>query len=91
MLRNWKNINPNTMDTRLNDFNSIQAPCNFLIQSTYSVQDRMLSACRFAINNGKEFTDNDGKKWKVPSTLKILIDGGGPNWNGTLPAFDGHL
>jgi hypothetical protein len=91
MLRKWNTINTNTMDSRLNWFNDHQAPCNFLIQSTYSVQDRMLSACRFAINNGKEFTDNDGRKWTVPSTLKSLIDGGGPNWSGQLPAFDSNL
>lgn len=91
MLRKWNTINTNTMDSRLNWFNDHQAPCNFLIQSTYSVQDRMLSACRFAINNGKEFIDNDGRKWTVPSTLKSLIDGGGPNWSGQLPAFDSNL
>ena len=91
MLRKWNNINQNTMDSRLNDFNDHKAPCNFLIQSTYSVQDRMLSACRFAINDGKDFTDNQGRKWRVPSTLKILIDGGGPNWSNTLPAFEGNL
>lgn len=91
MLRKWNAINTNTMDSRLNDYNDHQAPCNFLIQSTYSVQDRMLSACRFAINNGKTFTDNQGRKWKVPSTLKTLIDGGGPNWRGQLPAFDSNL
>ena len=91
MLRKWKNINTNTMDTRLKFYNDHQAVCNFLIQSTYSVQDRMLSACRFAINKGKDFTDSQGRKWTVPSTLDILIDGGGPNWNGRMPAFDGNL
>lgn len=92
MLRNWASINPNTMDTRLNAYNDETAPCNFLIQSTYSLQDRMLSACRFAINDGATFKDKaTGKSWTVPSTLKILISGGGPNWSGYLPAFDGHL
>ena len=91
MLRKWKTINTNTMDTRLKFYNDHKAPCSFLIQSTYSVQDRMLSACRFAINDGKDFTDNQGRKWTVPSTLKILIDGGGPNWSSTFPAFDGSL
>lgn len=92
MLRNWASINPNTMDTRLNAYNDETAPCNFLIQSTYSLQDRMLSACRYAINDGTTFKDKaTGKSWTVPSTLKILISGGGPNWSGYLPAFDGHL
>lgn len=92
MMRNWAAINPNTMDSRLNAYNDETAPCNFLIQSTYSTQDRMLSACRYAINDGTTFTDkNDGKTWTVPSTLRILMSGGGPNWSGYLPAFDGHL
>ncbi len=91
MLRNWAGINPNTIDSRLNDYNDPLAPCNFLIQSTYSLQDRMLSACRYAINDGTTFTTPQGQSWTVPSTLKILITGGGPNWSGYLPAFDGHL
>ena len=90
MLRKWGAINQNTMDSRLNDYNDETAPCNFLIQSTYSLQDRMLSACRYAINDGTTFT-YDGQSWTVPSTLKILISGGGPNWSGYLPAYDGNL
>lgn len=92
MLRNWTAINPNTMDSRLNAYNDETAPCNFLIQSTYSLQDRMLSACRYAINDGTTFKNKaTGKTWTVPSTLKILITGGGPTWSGYVPAFDGHL
>lgn len=91
MLRKWGAINQNTMNSRLNDYNDEKASCNFLIQSTYSLQDRMLSACRFAINDGKTFTDNQGNTYTVPSTLKILVDGGGPNWNGTIPAYSGNL
>jgi len=92
MLRKWGNINPSTIDTRLNDYNDHTAACNFLIQSTFSLQDRMLSACRYAINDGATFTDKkSGQTWTVPSTLRILMSGGGPNWSGYLPAFDGHL
>lgn len=90
MLRKWGAINQNTINSRLNDYNDATAPCNFLIQSTYSLQDRMLSACRFAINNGTTFT-SEGKTWNVPSTLSILISGGGPNWSGYIPAYDGNL
>ena len=90
MLRKWGAINQNTMDSRLRDYDDETAPCNFLIQSTYSLQDRMLSACRYAINDGTTFTVND-TTWTVPSTLKILISGGGPNWSGYLPAYDGNL
>ena len=90
MLRKWSAINQNTIDTRLNDYNDHTAPCNFLIQSTYSLQDRMLSACRYATNNGTTFTSN-GQTWTVPSTLDILITGGGPNWSGWFPCYDGNL
>lgn len=90
MLRKWGAINQNTINSRLNDYNDHTAPCNFLIQSTYSLQDRMLSACRFAINNGTTFTNN-GVSYTVPSTLQILMSGGGPNWSGYVPAFDGNL
>lgn len=90
MLRKWGNINQNTIESRLNDYNDHTAPCNFLIQSTYSLQDRMLSACRYATNNGTTFTSN-GKTWSVPSTLSIVMSGGGPNWSGYLPAYDGNL
>ena len=90
MLRKWGAINKNTINSRLNDYNDATAACNFLIQSTYSLQDRMLSACRFAINDGTTFTSK-GQTWTVPSTLNILISGGGPNWSGYIPAFDGNL
>ena len=90
MLRKWGSINQNTINSRLNDYNDETAACNFLIQSTYSLQDRMLSACRYATNNGTTFTQN-GESWTVPSTLSIVMSGGGPNWNGYLPAYDGNL
>ena len=90
MLRKWSAINQNTMDSRLNDYNDETAPCNFLIQSTYSLQDRMLSACRYATNNGTTFKQ-DGVTWTVPSTLGIVMSGGGPNWSGYLPCYDGNL
>lgn len=84
MLRKWASLNTNTMDTRLNDFNDEKAACNFLIQSTYSLQDRMLSTCRFAINSGST-------EYNVPSTVSILYNGGGPNWSGYVPAYAGNL
>lgn len=83
-LRKWANINTNTIDTRLNWYNDEEEPCNYLIQTAYSLFDRMLSACRFAINDGSDAED-------VPSTSDILMYGGGPNWNGTLPAFSGNV
>lgn len=84
MLRKWADMNTNTISTLLNEYNDEEEPCNFLIQTTYSLFDRMLSACRFAINDGSTTYD-------VPSTADILMDGGGPNWSGRLPAFDGKI
>ena len=79
-LRKWASMSANTINTLLNDYNDEKAACNYLLQTTYSLQDRMLSACRYAINTGS-IEEN------VPSTLDILYDGGGPNWNGRIPAY----
>ena len=90
MLRKWSSLNTHTMDTRLNDFNDEKAACNFLIVPTNSIQDRMMSACRFSINNGKKSEDGDVSK-NVAGTDAILYNGGGPNWTGYVPAFAGNL
>ncbi len=83
-LRKWSTMNTNTINTMLNDYNDEKAACNYLLQTTNSLQDRMLSACRFAINKGSA-------KENVPSTQDILYEGGGPNWSGRVPAFDGKI
>ena len=83
-LRKWASMNTNTINTMLNSYNDEKAACNYLIQATYSLQDRMLSACRFAINSG-DATEG------VHSTKDILYEGGGPNWSGRLKAFDGKI
>lgn len=83
-LRKWATMSSNTINTLLNDFNDETAPCNYLLQATYSLFDRMLSACRYAINKGS-VPD------KVDNTYDILYAGGGPNWDGRLKAFDGKL
>ena len=84
MLRKWASMSANTINTLLNDFNDEKASCNFLLQTTYSLQDRYLSACRFAINTGS-------KPENIPATKDILYEGGGPNWSSRLPAFDGKI
>lgn len=90
VLRKWSALNQNTMNSRQLDYNNELAPCNFMIQSTYSLHDRLLSACRYAINTGTTFTSN-GETYTVPSTIQILYTGGGPNWSGQLPAYDGNM
>lgn len=83
-LRKWATMNSNTINTLLNDFNDEKAPCNYLLQTTYSLFERMLAACRYAINSGSAAE-------KVEATKDILYEGGGPNWNSRLKAFDGKI
>ena len=96
MLRKWGAINQNTAQAKANDYNDESLACNFLIQATYSLGWRMIATnARFAINDGTTFKQN-GKTWKVPSTLGATIYGSGPNWPdpgkpSILPAFSGML
>ena len=83
-LRKWANMNTNTINSMLNDYNDEKAACNYLLQTTYSLQDRMLSACRYAINSGSA-------KENVPATKDIIYEGGGPNWSSRIPAYDGKI
>ncbi|MBQ7421160.1 MAG: RagB/SusD family nutrient uptake outer membrane protein [Prevotella sp.] len=83
-LRKWATFSANTINTLLNAYNDEKAACNYLLLATYSLQDRMLSACRYAINTGSTAEN-------VPATKDILYEGGGPNWNGRIPAFDGKI
>lgn len=83
-LRKWASMSANTISTLLNDYNDENAACNYLLLATYSLQDRMLSACRYAINSGSAAEN-------VPATKDILYEGGGPNWNSRLKAFDGKI
>lgn len=83
-LRKWATYSANTINTLLNAYNDETAACNYLLLATYSLQDRMLSACRYAINDGS-------KSENVPSTKDILYEGGGPNWGSRVPAFDGKI
>ena len=88
-LRKWASMRSNTIYTLLNDFNDEKAPCNYMLQTTYSLFDRMLSACRFSINTVQK---EDMDRLKLHSTYDILYDGEGPNWgDGGLNAFDGKL
>ena len=41
-MRKWASINTNTINSMLNSYNDEKAPCNYLLQSAYSVQDRLL-------------------------------------------------
>ena len=93
ILRNWEAINKNTLQTKQNDYNDEKLACNYLIQTTYSLQWRMLVGnTRFALNEGTTFKDSNEKTWRVPSTMGVTVWGGGPNWSGApLPAFSGMV
>jgi hypothetical protein len=82
-LRKWTSINTNTINSMLNSYNDENAACNFLLQSAYSLQDRLLSAVRFVINSG-----NAAEKVKSSSEA---IYGSGPNWSDRLKCYDGKV
>jgi len=96
-LRKWASMSANTINTLLNDYNDEKAACNYLLLTTYSLQDRMLSACRYAINTGKSNVPavhaktGEAASVNVASTISLLYEGGGPNWSSRLPAFDGKI
>ena len=83
MMRKWASISTNTISSMLNSYNDEKAACNFLLQSTYSLQDRLLSAVRFVCNDGSAA---DGVK-----SSKNAVYGGGPNWSNRLPAYNGKI
>ena len=83
MMRKWASMSTNTIQSMLNSYNDETAACNFLLQTAYSLQDRLLSAIRFTINEGSPAD-------KVKSS-KEAIYGGGPNWSSRLPAYDGKI
>lgn len=82
-LRKWANMSTNTIDAMLKSYNDETAPCNYLLQTTYSLQDRLLSAIRFVIN--------DGNKSESVKSSKEAIYGGGPNWSNRLKAYEGKI
>jgi hypothetical protein len=96
-LRKWATMSANTINTLLNDYNDEKAVCNYLLQTTYSLQDRMLSACRYAINSGarsvkvKMARTGKDSTVTVAATKDLLYEGGGPNWSSRVPAFDGKI
>lgn len=96
-LRKWASMNTNTINTMLNAYNDEKAACNYLLLTTYSLQDRVLSACRYAINSGANnvraisVKDGSAVSVNIPATKDILYEGGGPNWSGRVPAFDGKI
>ena len=78
-LRKWASMNTNTIYTMLNAYNDETAACNYLLQTTYSLQDRMLSACRYAINGGvKDPALMEKSLWVAPKTEKKQISEGSP-------------
>ena len=96
-LRKWASMSANTINTLLNAYNDEKASCNYLLLTTYSLQDRMLSACRYAINSGltsakvKMARTGRDSTVTVAATKDIIYEGGGPNWTSRVPAFDGKI
>ena len=96
-LRKWASMSANTINTLLNDYNDEKATCNYLLLTTFSLQDRMLSACRYAINSGsknvkvKMARTGQDATVNIAATKDLLYEGGGPNWSSRIPAFDGKI
>ena len=82
-MRKWASMNTNTINSMLNSYNDEKAPCNYLLQTAYSVQDRLVTNLRFVINQGNA---NEG----VKSSYNALY-GSGPNWSNRLRAYNGKL
>lgn len=82
-MRKWASMNTNTINSMLNSYNDEKAPCNYLLQTAYSVQDRLVTNLRFVINQGNA---NEG----VKSSYNALY-GSGPNWLNRLRAYNGKL
>jgi hypothetical protein len=83
MLRKWGSIKTATINSMLNSYFDEKASCNFLLQSALSLHDRMLSATRFACNDGN-------KDYNVKSS-KNAVYGSGPNWSDRLKAYEGKI
>ena len=84
VLRNWSAINTNTIDAMLNSYNDETLACNFLLQSTYSLQDRLISNARF--NIGAKGSPEDKVK-----NADAAIYGSGPNWSNRLKCYSGKM
>lgn len=94
IMRKWQQLNMNTAYTKRDSYWDEKADCNFLIQSTYSLQWRyLMSVTRHSVNEPskdlKTVTDGKGVKHHVPNTLAVSLYGTGPSWGSYLPCYDG--
>lgn len=73
MLRNWSELsNASEINEKLEHYYASDAPCNYYIQRTYSLRDRMLFSCRYATNG---------------DPMTVALWGAGPAWSGHLPCY----
>jgi hypothetical protein len=77
MLRNWSELsNASDINEKLERYYASDAPCNYYIQRTYSMRDRMLFSCRYATNG---------------DPLRVALRGSGPVWDNTLPCYNANI
>lgn len=77
MMRKWGSVgSSSTVESKQAWWNDEKANCNLLLQTTFSVQSRMLRSCRY-MNNGQ------------PSAAHSY--GSGPTWQTLLPCYTGNL
>lgn len=90
-LRNWSTLESNTSSNDLAQkwLNEDADATNFLLSSTYSLFDRMISSGRFAYNGARGA--NSGKSQYKNTPAAIVYGNGGPNWNGDSPWFEAGI
>ncbi len=91
-LRNWGTLEANTgsVDMAQKWLNEKADATNYLLSSTYSIFDRMISSGRFAYN-GSRFGSNSGKEQYKNTPAAIVYGYGGPNWSGYSPWFEAGM
>lgn len=76
MLRNWNEFTGMTdIRNKLAAYYNAAAPCNFYVQKTYSLRDRVLASGRYATNGNSQ----------------EVLYGNGPQWANWLPCFYNNL
>lgn len=85
MLRNWAELKDfSETNQYMNWLDDVQCNSNFLMQSVYSVFDRMVTNCRHAYNGSRD-GQASGDSQYTNAPCGIYLYGSGPNWSNRLP------
>lgn len=91
-LRNWSTLEANTVSNDMAQkwLNEKADATNYLLSSTYSTYDRMISNGRFAYNGSRDGA-NSGKSQYQNAPAAIVYGYYGPNWTGYSPWFEAGI